>query len=119
MSLGQGQLVLLSPTSVDVLPIHSVFHKGDVVIGGQGEMGDAAHKASHVLSVRVQSNFLHSTCEEAKRGTENEPGRGVISWRSFMVPRPGTEHLVHHTHSINFDQLNTPLKATKVDFWLS
>ena len=58
--------MLLSPTSVDVLPIHSILHEGNVVIRGQCEVGDAAHKASHVLSVRVQSDFLHSTCKEAK-----------------------------------------------------
>lgn len=72
MSLGQGQLVLLGSTSVDVFPIHGVFHEGNVVIGGQGEMRNTAHKASHVLPVSVQSNFLHSTCQEA-RGRGGEP----------------------------------------------
>lgn len=67
MSLGQGQLVLLGSTSIDVFPIHGVFHEGDVVIGGQGEMRNTAHKASHVLPVSVQSDFLHSTCQEARR----------------------------------------------------
>lgn len=72
MSLGQGQLVLLGSTSVDVFPIHGVFHEGNVVIGGQGKMRNTAHKASHVLPVSVQSNFLHSTCQEA-RGRGGEP----------------------------------------------
>lgn len=59
---GQGRWVLLSATSVDVFPVHSVLHKGNVVIGGQCEVRDAAHEALHVLSVRVQSDFLHPTC---------------------------------------------------------
>jgi hypothetical protein len=64
--------VLLGSTSIDVFPIHCIFHEGDVVIGGQGEVGDAAHKASYVLPICVQSNFLHSTCQEAK-GRLGEP----------------------------------------------
>lgn len=71
VSLGQGRQVLLSPTSVDVFPVHSVLHKGNVVIGGQCEVRDAAHEALHVLSVRVQSDFLHSTCR-GQDGGENE-----------------------------------------------
>lgn len=102
MSLGQGQLVLLSPTSVDVFPIHSIFHKGNVVISGQCEMGDAAHEASHVLSVGVKSDFLHSTCKEARREGEKEARRGVTSGRFFMVylngPWPRTNCLVHHMY---------------------
>lgn len=70
LSLGQGQLVLLGSTSVDVFPICSIFHEGNVVIGGQREMRDAAHEASHVLPVSVQSYLLHSTCQEAKRRQE-------------------------------------------------
>lgn len=66
MSLGQEQLVLLGSASVDVFPIHGVFHKGNVVISGQGEMRDAAHEAPHVLPVSVQSDFFHSTCQEAR-----------------------------------------------------
>jgi hypothetical protein len=82
-----------------------------VVIGGQCEMGDAAHKASQVLSVRVQSDFLHSTCKEAKRGRENEPRRGVTCWRSFMVclsvPWLETGGRVHHTQLMDFDQFDS------------
>ena len=58
--------MLLGSASVDVFPIHGVFHQGNVVIGGQGEMRNAAHEASHVLPVSVQSDFLHSTCQEAR-----------------------------------------------------
>lgn len=61
LSLGQGQLVLLGSASVDVFPIHSIFHEGNVVIRRQGEVRDAAHEASHVLPAGVQSDFLHST----------------------------------------------------------
>lgn len=67
LSLGQGQLMLLGSASVDVFPIHSVFHEGNVVISGESQMRDAAHEASHVLPVGVQSNFFHSTCQEARR----------------------------------------------------
>lgn len=72
VSLGQAQLGLLGSTRVDVLPIHGVFHEGNVVIGGQGEMRNTAHEASHVLPISVQSDFLHSTCQEA-RGRRAEP----------------------------------------------
>lgn len=59
--------MLLGSTSVDVLPIHGVLHEGNVVIGGQGEVRDAAHEASPVVPVSVQSDFLHSTCRGARR----------------------------------------------------
>lgn len=58
--------MLLGSASVDVFPIHGVFHQGNVVIGGQCEMRNAAHEASHVLPVSVQSDFLHSACQEAR-----------------------------------------------------
>lgn len=63
-SFGKGQPVLLGSTRVDVLPVCGVLHEGNVVIGGQGEMRDAAHEASPVVPVGVQSDFLHSTCRE-------------------------------------------------------
>lgn len=64
--------VLLGSTGVDVFSIHGVFHEGNVVIGRQGEMRNAAHEAPHVLPVSVQSDFLHPTCREA-RGRWGEP----------------------------------------------
>lgn len=70
-------MALLGSTGVDVLPVHGVLHEGNVVVGRQGEMRDAAHEASHVLPVSVQSNFLHPTCQEA-RGTRGEP-KGTLS----------------------------------------
>lgn len=69
--------MLLGSTSVDVFPIHGVLHEGNVVIGGQGEMRDAAYEASPVLPVSVQGDFLHSTCREA-RGRRGEP-QGTVS----------------------------------------
>lgn len=68
--------MLLGSASIDVFPIHGVFHKGNVVISGQGEMRNAAHEASHVLPISVQGNFLHSTCQEA-RGRWREPKRSM------------------------------------------
>lgn len=46
---------------VDVLAIGGVLHQRHVVVGGQGEVGHAAHQASNVLAVRVERDLLHAT----------------------------------------------------------
>lgn len=46
---------------VDVLAIGGVLHQCHVVVGGQGEVGHAAHQASNVLAVRVERDLLHAT----------------------------------------------------------
>lgn len=85
--LGQGRLALLGSTRVDVFPIHGVFHERNVVIGGQGEMRDAAHEASHVLSVRVQSNFLHSPCQEARGRCVSRRGGCLFRTRECLLTK--------------------------------
>lgn len=101
VSLGQGRRVLLSPTSVDVFPVHSVLHKGNVVIGGQCKVRDAAHEALHVLSVRVQSDFLHSTCRGPRWRREWGKMRGhqlEILYGPFSVPWSSSNCLEHRKY---------------------
>lgn len=51
---------------VDVLAVSGVLHQRHVVVGGQGEVGHAAHQASNVLPVRVEGDLLHATFSETR-----------------------------------------------------
>lgn len=54
---------------VDVLAVGSVLHQRHVVVGGQGEVGHAAHQASNVLPVRVEGDLLHATYSGTREET--------------------------------------------------
>lgn len=51
---------------VDVLAVGGVLHQRHVVVGGQGEVGHAAHQASNILPVRVEGDLLHATFSETR-----------------------------------------------------
>lgn len=51
---------------VDVLAVGGVLHQRHVVVGGQGEVGDAAHQASNIQPVRVEGDLLHATFSETR-----------------------------------------------------
>lgn len=57
----RAPLLSLGPTRVDVLPVSCILHQGDVVVGRQREVRDAAHQPSQVLPVGVQGDLLHAT----------------------------------------------------------
>lgn len=59
-------LCCLVGAGVDVLAIGRVLHQRHVVVGGQGEVGHAAHQASNVQPVRVERDLLHATFGEKK-----------------------------------------------------
>lgn len=69
MAAARSRGPFLCGAGVDVLAVSCVLHQRQVVVGGESEVGHAAHQAPHVLSVCVKSYLLHATFREDRRHT--------------------------------------------------
>lgn len=75
---------------VDVLAIRSVLHQRHVIVSGECEVRHAAHQASNVLSVCVQSYFLHAPWsragETSTHKTEGDKSRTSLVYELLLAP---------------------------------